>query len=34
MLTDGTWNVLSKVMYLSGRFYNKPDHRKTIQGIL
>jgi len=34
MLTDGTWNVLSKVMYLSGRIYNKPDHRKTLEGIL
>ena len=34
MLTDGTWNVLSKVMYLSGRIYNKPNHRKTLEGIL
>ncbi len=34
MLTDGTWSVLSKVMYLSGRIYNKPDHRKTLEGIL
>tara|TARA_R110001606_G_scaffold327227_1_gene474056 strand:- start:131 stop:337 length:207 start_codon:yes stop_codon:yes gene_type:complete len=34
MLTGGTWNVLSKVMCLSDRIYNKPEHRKTLEGIL
>ena len=34
MLTDETWNVLSRVMHLSGRIYNKPEHRKTLEGIL
>ena len=34
MLTNATWNVLSKVMCLSGRIYNKTDHRKTFEGIL
>lgn len=34
MLTDETWNVLSKIMHLSGRIYNKPEHRYTLEGIL
>jgi transposase len=34
MLTDETWNVLSRIMHLSGRIYNKPEHRKTLEGIL
>jgi len=34
MLTDETWNVLSRIMHLSGRIYNKPEHRKTFEGIL
>jgi len=33
-LTDETWNVLSRIMHLSGRIYNKPEHRKTLEGIL
>ena len=34
MLTDETWNLLSRVMYLTGRIYNKPEHRMTLEGIL
>ena len=34
MLTDETWNVLSTIMHLSGRIYNKPEHRSTLEGIL
>jgi transposase len=34
MLTDETWNVLSRIMHLSGRIYKKPEHRKTLEGIL
>jgi len=34
MLIDETWNVLSKIMHLSGRIYNKPEHRYTLEGIL
>jgi hypothetical protein len=30
MLTDETWNVLSRIMHLSGRIYNKPEHRSTL----
>lgn len=34
MLTDKTWNLLSRVMYLTGRIYKKPEHRMTLEGIL
>jgi transposase len=34
MLTDETWNVLSRMMKLSGRIYNKPEHRNTLEAIL
>lgn len=34
ILTEERWNVLSRVMHLSGRIYNKPEHRKTLEGIL
>ena len=34
MLTDKIWNLLSRIMYLTGRIYNKPDHRMTLEGIL
>lgn len=34
MLTDQTWCLLSRVMYLTGRVYNKPEHRLTLEGIL
>lgn len=33
-VTDETWNVLSRIMHLSGRIYNKPEHRNTLEGIL
>ena len=34
MLTDNSWNLLQRVMYMTGRIYNKPDHRMTLEGIL
>ena len=34
MLTDETWNVLSRVMYLTGRIYNKPEPPITLEGKL
>ncbi|MFN3899839.1 MAG: IS5/IS1182 family transposase, partial [Alishewanella aestuarii] len=34
MLTDKTWDLLSRVMYLTGRIYKKPEHRMTLEGIL
>ncbi len=34
MLTDELWLKLSKLMQLSGRVYNKPEHRMTFEGIL
>ncbi|MBO9490443.1 transposase [Endozoicomonas sp. G2_1] len=34
MLTDDSWKLLSKIMYLTGRIYNKPEHRMTLEGIL
>ncbi len=34
MLTDAQWAMLSRVMYLSGRVYSKPEHRMTFEGIL
>jgi len=34
MLTDKTWCLLSRVMYLTGRVYKKPEHRLTLAGIL
>jgi transposase len=33
-LTDEIWNVLSRIMHLNGLIYNKPEHRKTLDGIL
>jgi len=33
MLTDEHWSKLSKIM-LEDRVYNKPEHRKTMEGIL
>jgi len=30
MLTDDSWKLLFKIMYLTGRIYNKPVHRKMI----
>lgn len=34
MLTDESWLLLSRIMYLTGRIYNKPEHRMTLEGIL
>jgi len=34
MLTDETWNASFRVMHLSGPIYNKPEHRKTLEGIM
>ena len=34
MLTDDSWKLLSRLMYLTGRIYNKPEHRMTLEGIL
>jgi len=34
MLTDERWQKLSRLMYQSGRIYNKPEHRMTLEGIL
>ena len=33
MLTDDKWLKLSKLMQQSGRVYNKPGHRNTLEGI-
>lgn len=34
MLTDDSWTLLSRIMSLTGRVYNKPEHRMTLEGIL
>jgi transposase len=34
MLSDENWVSLSKLMKLTGRVYNKPEHRFTLEGIL
>ena len=34
MLTDDSWKLLSRIMHLTGRIYNKPEHRMTHEGIL
>ncbi|HCQ8188736.1 TPA: IS5 family transposase [Proteus mirabilis] len=34
MLTDDSWKLLSRIMYLTGRIYNKSEHRMTLEGIL
>lgn len=34
MLTDDSWKLLSKIMYLTGRIYNKLEHRMTLEDIL
>ena len=34
MLSDTTWTLLSRVMRMTGRIYNKHDHRMTLEGIL
>jgi len=33
MLTGDSWKLLSRIMYLTGRIYNKPEHRMTLEGI-
>ena len=34
MLTDERWEILYKGMLSSGRIYDKPAHRITMEGIL
>lgn len=34
MLTDDSWKLLSRLMYFTGRIYNKPEHRMILEGIL
>ncbi|KAA1166095.1 hypothetical protein EU508_00250 [Pseudoalteromonas fuliginea] len=34
MLTDERWGILYKAMLSSGRIYDKPADRITIEGIL
>ena len=34
MLTDEYWSTLSRLMLETGRVYNKPEHRMTVEGIL
>ncbi|OOH85067.1 IS5 family transposase [Pasteurellaceae bacterium 15-036681] len=34
ILTDITWNRLFNLLERTGRVYNKPEHRNTIEGIL
>lgn len=34
MLTDALWAKLSQLMHHTGRVYNKPVHRLTLEGIL
>ncbi len=34
MLTDELWIKVQSIMLESGRIYNKPEHRKTFEGIL
>jgi len=34
MLTDAYWAKISELMKQSGRIYNKPEHRMTLEGIL
>jgi transposase len=33
MLTDEYWKKLSKLILNTGQIYNKPEHRKTLEGI-
>ena len=34
MLSDEDWERLSQLMRDTGRVYNKPEHRSTLEGIL
>lgn len=34
MLTDPLWEKIYSIMLRSGRIYNKPEHRMTLEGIL
>ena len=34
ILTDIYWNKLKKLLYQTGRIYNKAEHRMTMEGIL
>ena len=34
MLTDEYWLKLSRLLLETGRVYNKPEHRMTLEGIL
>lgn len=34
MLSDAQWRKLCRLMLNSGRVYNKPEHRQTLEGVL
>lgn len=34
MLLDLQWLTLQRIMLNTGRIYNKPEHRRTFEGIL
>jgi len=34
MPTDNSWALLSIIISLTGRVYNKPERRMTLEGIL
>lgn len=34
MLTDKRWETLLRIMLQTGRIYDKPEHRNTVEGIL
>ena len=33
MLTNDSWRLRSRIMYLTRPIYNKPAHRMTLEGI-
>ncbi len=34
ILTDNLWKLLAYLLERTGRVYNKPEHRNTVEGIL
>ncbi|EQA02886.1 hypothetical protein HS327_00215 [Glaesserella parasuis] len=34
ILTDNLWKRLAYLLDRTGRVYNKPEHRNTVEGIL
>lgn len=34
MLTDERWKILHRAMLNTGRIYDKPEHRMTVEGII